>query len=268
MKKIINDLGFTEAQVKQILLSKGKTHKPKVLERYFTLNEQSFAIVSDTHLCSRHEKLNELHTFYAICEKVGIQTVFHAGDLSDGNGSMYRGQLSELTVYGVDRQAEYVIRNYPKFDGIKTYFITGNHDTSHYRDNGADIGKQISSGREDMVYLGQYSADFQLGKAKIRIVHPDKAGSYAISYHPQKFAEQIASGHKPDILINGHRHTSLYFFYRNIHIFEAGSFQGQTDYLLRKGINPAIGGWICEIKEGNKADRVIAMTATFCPFFD
>lgn len=266
MKKIIDELGYTERQVKQILLNKGK-HKPKVLERYMTENDMSFAIVSDTHLCSRHAKMDELHTFYEICRKSGIQTIFHAGDIIDGNGSMYRGNLNELTVYGATRQVEYVANYYPRVDGIQTYFITGNHCNSFFNDNGIDIGDLIASKRPDMKYLGKYAADFMLNKVKIRLVHPDKAGAYSISYHAQKFCEQIQSGHKPDILIFGHRHVSLYFFYRNMHIFEAGTFQAQSDYLLRKGINPAIGGWICEVKEGKK-DAVVAMNATFVPFFD
>ncbi len=142
------------------------------------------------------------------------------------------------------------------------------HCLSFYNDNGVDIGELIAEKRPDMKYIGQYDATIFLGKAKIQLVHGDGGTAYALSYKGQKFAEQIASGKKPDILIFGHYHTSFYFWYRNIHILNAGCFQGQTLYLARKGLNPAIGGWICTIKEGSlKKDRVVAFQPCWIPFF-
>lgn len=90
----------------------------------------------------------------------------------------------------------------------------------------------------------------------------------ALSYKGQKIAEQIASGSKPNILLIGHYHTAFYFWYRNIHIFNCGTFQGQTDYLLRKGLNPAIGGWICDIREGEVNNEVVALQSCWIPFFE
>lgn len=266
MKELLKKLGLSENQVKQILLENHRM-SPRVLDRYLTKkNVIKFGIVSDTHLCSRQEKLNELHTFYAICKKIGVEDVLHIGDLVDGNGRIYRGQLNEIHTYGVIRQANYVIKNYPQEKGIKTFFITGNHCLSFYNENGVDIGNLIVEKRDDMIYLGQYQADIKLGRAKVRLLHHDKNPAYALSYPGQKLAEQIASGQKPDILLLGHLHSSFYFWYRNIHIFNCGTFQGQTAFLLRKGINPAIGGWICEIKEGKK-DNVVALTISWIPFF-
>lgn len=118
-----------------------------------------------------------------------------------------------------------------------------------------------------MVYLGQYQADAIIGRAKIRLTHPSGGTAYALSYRGQKMAEQIQSGKKPDILVIGHFHRMVYFFYRNIHILEPGTFQSQTEYQMRKAINPAIGGWICEIKEGKGKDRVLALKICWIPFF-
>lgn len=266
MKEIIRNLGLTNRQVINILIGKG-SRKPKILSRYLSDSEEKFAIVSDTHLCSVHELLDELHTFYAICEKVGVRTVFHAGDILEGSGRIYRNQLNEIKVYGAMKQSDYVVENYPKVKGIKTCFITGNHCLSFFNENGIDVGKLISSKRKDMVYLGQYNAETKIGKARVRLVHAEGGGAYALSYKPQKFAEQILPGRKPDILVFGHWHSSIYFFYRNIHIFQAGTFQSQTDYQLRKALSPAIGGWICQIKEGKNRDRVVAMESCFVPFF-
>lgn len=263
MKNLLKELGLTEENVKKILLGKKKP-KPKVLTRYFTDEEFAFGIVSDTHLCSTHEKLDELHTFYSICKKSGVKFILHAGDIVAGWG-MYKGQENEVKVFGAMAQAEYAIKNYPREEGISTYFITGNHCNSFYKTAGVDVGEIISQ-REDMVYLGQCGGEVIINGVKFQLLHPDGGGAYALSYRGQKIAEQIASGKKPHVLILGHFHVANFFFYRNIHIFNAGAFEGQNLYLLRKGLNPAIGGWICKVKAGKK-DPVIALQATWIPFF-
>ena len=119
--KVLKEFGLTEKEVKQILIEKRKI-KPQILKRYFSDKAKKFGIVSDTHLCSVEEKLSELHTFYAICKKVGVKTIFHAGDILEGSGRIYRGQLNEIHTYGAKRQSDYVIQNYPKEKGIKTFF--------------------------------------------------------------------------------------------------------------------------------------------------
>ena len=263
---ILEDLGLKTGQVRAILYNQKKS-KPKILKRFISDKDLSFAVVSDTHLCSRYEKLDELHTFYHICKKQGVKIVFHAGDLLDGNGCMYRGNLNEIHTYGADRQIKYVVENYPKIKGITTYYTGGNHCLSFFNDNGVDVGLKIAEKREDIIYLGQYEGNIEINKVRFRVIHPARGVCYAISYAMQKYAEQIASGNKPDVLFAGHFHTSVYFWYRNMHIFQCGTFQGQTPFLARKGLNPAIGGWICKLKLGN-VDRVVALESCWIPFFD
>ena len=89
----------------------------------------------------------------------------------------------------------------------------------------------------------------------------------ALSYRAQKISEQIPSGEKPQVLIFGHWHTAHYFFYRNMHIFNAACFEGQTSFLLRKGINPIIGGWTAEIRVGtDEKHPILSMQPCFIPF--
>lgn len=270
MKKTVKDLmeefGISEVQLRKMLL--GKKFKPQVIKRKMSGNVFSFGVVSDTHLCSIHEKLNELHTFYQICRKEGIKEILHAGDLVAGWG-IYKGQENEVHTFGAKKQAEAVIKNYPKVKGIKTYFCLGNHDLCWWDKSGIDIGEIISDKREDMVYLGQYSGEVILNGVKIRLLHGigGRGGVYAISYKGQKIAEQIPSGQKPHILILGHWHTCLYFFYRNIHIINAGAFEGQSTLMLRMGINPTIGGWIVKVRVGDDKKRtILSISPTFIPF--
>ena len=265
MKKTLKEIGITEKQLRQII--KGRKRKPKLLKLHITEGTYKFGIVSDTHLCSIHEKLDELHTFYEICKKVGIDTIVHAGDIVAGSGHIYRGQLNELKCYGVKNQVNYVVSQYPN-NGIRTYYILGNHDWSFWTQNEVDIGELISARREDMIYCGQGQADVEIGNVSIRLLHPDGGGAYALSYKGQKIAEQIPSGQKPDILILGHYHTTVFFHYRNMSVFQAGRFEGQSLFLLRKGINPNIGGWIVEVRIAKDArESLVAIKPSWIPFY-
>lgn len=264
LKDITDKFGINEKQLISILA--GKDTKPKILEHNISNKVFTFGVVSDTHLCSIHEKLDELHTFYEICRKEKIEVVVHAGDLIAG-WKIYKGQENEVHTFGADGQVQYAICNYPKVKGITTYFITGNHCLSWLNLAGIDVGNLIAKERKDMIYLGQCQGEVEINKVKIRLIHPDGGGAYALSYRAQKISEQIPSGDKPHILIFGHWHTSHYFFYRNIHILNAACFESQSLFLLRKGINPIIGGWTIKVRIANDKYRtVLSITPTFIPF--
>jgi len=222
-------------------------------------NEKEFRIgvVSDTHLGSYYEDLKSLEEMYTIFKKEGIKYVFNCGDLTDGIG-VYRGQENFLKHSTTTEQARYFNKNYPKIEGIENIVITGNHDLKQFERGGMDVGELIIKGgrcgddvsfdgREDIKYLGRYAGRVVFNNVKIDLVHPDYGFTYAISYSPQKYINELEGGSKPDILLFGHLHRLMYMNYRNIHLFMAGAFQKQSDYLKRKGIQPAIGGWIINI---------------------
>jgi len=263
--KTLKELGISDVQLKRI--TNGKKARPKILDYQMTDQHFRFATMADNHFCSIHEKMDELHTFYDICRKEGIKIVFNSGDLVAGWG-IYRGQENEVHTFGAKNQAQYVINNYPKVKGITTYFITGNHDLSWWNKSGVDIGDIIVKERKDMIYLGQYQGDVIIDGIKVRLSHPDGGGAYALSYKAQKIAEQIPSGSKPHILLFGHWHTAHYFFYRNIHIINCGCFESQSTFLMRKGINPIIGGWIVSARVSkDRKKSLVAFKPAFIPFF-
>lgn len=266
VEDLLAEHGISRAQMERML--RQRQRKPRSPISRAVGRKFSFAVVSDTHLCSTEERLRELSAFYEEVRKRGIKTVVHAGDLVAGWG-IYRGQENEVHTFGARNQAEYAVKNYPRVEDVTTYFITGNHCLSWYNRSGVDIGELVDASRNDIVYLGQYEGEIELSGVKIRLIHPDGGGAYALSYKLQKLVEQIPSGRKPHILIAGHYHTALYFFYRNIHAFQAGCFEGQTTFLIRKGINPTIGGWIVDVEVGkDKKHTVLSLSPTFVPFIE
>jgi DNA polymerase II small subunit/DNA polymerase delta subunit B len=235
---------------------------PKVISKNLKGSKFKFGIVSDTHFGSKFEAINELHTFYKRAIDDGCNFIVHAGDMVDGSASMHKGFLYELHALGADEQISHVIENYPK--GIDTYYITGNHDNSHFKQNGTSIAKTISKERKDLIYCGEDEADININGIIIRMFHGGN-GAYALSYPAQKYINGIQGGNKPHILALGHLHTAYYLPYRNIHTIGAGCYQWQSRWMRAKALNPVVGGWIIEVE--HKDNEILTFNSNFVQFY-
>ena len=157
----------------------------------------------------------------------------------------------------MNNQADYVAQQYPNPKGIKTYFISGNHDLSFLREVGADIGTIIEKKRKDLIYLDQIESDVKLSRKVImRLWHGMGGAAYALSYKGQRLIASLEGGEKPNIILAGHWHQPYYMEHRNIHYLQGGCFERQTLWLKRAGISPSCSAWIveCHIK-GNSVNK-------------
>ena len=225
-----------------------------------------FGYLTDSHLGSLYADEALLASAYDIFQAEKIKTVFHSGDITDGQ-KMYKGHEYELKVHGSDGQVAHVVDVYPSRKGITTYFITGNHDWSFWKDGGNDIGKKIAAARPDMIDLGNQEADITLGegdcKATIRLFHPDGGTAYAISYHTQRYIAELPSGTKPDILLTGHYHKVEFLPYRGVMAYQGGTTQQQTPFMRGRKIAAIMGFWIIEVLIA--PERVLRVQHTFFP---
>ena len=240
---------------------KNKYESPKTYEHYVgELKKKTFMVMSDTHLCSIYEQLSFVNYLYDEAKRRGIDTIYHCGDVVDGVYRSRPEQINGLHSYTFDQQADYVIENYPMRDGITTYFITGNHDETHIRNGGADIGKAIARSRPDMVYLGLGHAKVYLSpNCWISLLHPLDGSSYALSYSTQKYIDSLSGGEKPNMLFVGHHHKLLSMVNRNIYAYEVPSTCQQSMWEKRKRIQNTSGAWIIsvEIDENGSLTKVI-----------
>jgi transposase len=206
-----------------------------------------FGAVSDNHLCSKWQQITFLNNLYDIFQREGISTVYNPGDITEGF-KMRPGHEHEIFKFGADEQTDYVIDKYPNRPGIVTKFITGNHDHSHIKNGGIDIGKRIADKRSDMIYLGLSNAKVYITpNCTVELNHPLDGAAYALSYAPQKTIDAMSGGEKPNILLNGHHHKAFYMIYRNIHAYECGTTQAQTPWMRGKRIAANMGGWIITV---------------------
>ena len=225
-----------------------------------------FAFAGDKQFNSKYTQIAHLHNFYDICEREGITTIYDTGDIDEGE-EMRPGHKYECYNQGADDHIAEIVKNHPRREGIKTYFITGNHDHSLIKRAGYDIGHAIAQNRDDLVYLGQSYATISLTpNCVLELRHPIDGTAYAISYKTQKMIDAMHGGEKPNVLAIGHYHKAEYIFYRNVHAFQTGCFQGQTNWMKGKQIAAHVGGWIVELHV-NDEGTVTRCRGEFIPYF-
>jgi len=198
---------------------------------------REFGFITDTHLCSRFERLDVLEAAYDEYAKRGISCVYHGGNIVDGEWDNNR---YELKAHGITDQALYCLDHYPQRRDITTYYITGScHEGWWLKREGIDFGRYLQfeardRGRDDLVYLGFLEADIVLRSSRgntsnfMRLFHPGGGSSYAISYVTQKIVESLSGGEKPSLMLVGHFHKSMYHMVRNVHVIQGGCFSGNT----------------------------------------
>lgn len=224
------------------------------------------ALCGDNQSGSKFTQWTHLHNFYDICKKENIPTVYHTGDITEGE-DMRQGHKYECYVQGADEHVAEIIKNYPKRKGIETQFVTGNHDHSLLKKVGYDIGRAIGFRRPDMKYLGQSNAIVNLTpNCTLELRHPIDGSAYSISYKTQKMIEAMQSDTKPNILAIGHYHKAEYLFYRNIHTFQTGCFQAQTSWMKGKQISAHVGGWLVKIHV-DKEGTITRCKGEFIPYY-
>lgn len=225
-----------------------------------------FGLCGDKQFNSKYTQITHMNSLYDIFVREGIKTVYDLGDIDEGE-QMRKGHQYECYNQGADDHTDEIVKNHPYRKGLKTYFITGNHDHSLIKLAGFDIGTAVSNRRDDLIYLGPDYATVSLTpKCILELRHPIDATAYAISYKCQKMIEAISGGEKPNILAVGHYHKIDYLFYRNVHCFQTGCLQAQTPWMRGRGIAAMMGGWIIEL-EVDKKGEIIRVKQEFFPFY-
>ena len=216
------------------------------------LSHLKLLLISDTHLCSKYDRLDILRYLYDKAENNGIKHILHSGDFTDGRSNRPE-QVYELKESSYQGQVDYCIDKYPRFSG-KTYVIQGNHDDWWYKSAGSEILKPISKAREDIIYLGSDVADMKIGKLKIRLFHGYGGSSYAKSYKIQKYLDTIPTNEKPDILQTGHIHQAFYYKQDHTHCFQTSCLEDQTPYCRSLGLSNDKSCWWLDIDFDDKGN--------------
>lgn len=130
---------------------------------------------------------------------------------------------------------------------------------------GTTVVKAVCDMLPNMTYIGQDSADIDVGGCTIRLFHGGDGNSYALSYRLQKLCEAITGGSKPNILLAGHVHKFCYIFDRNIHAISVPAMQSQTSFMRARKLAAHTGFLILDFdaQEGS----ICNLSVNYYPFY-
>lgn len=233
-----------------------KLKKPKQNNDVYEISNNNehlkLLLISDTHLCSKYDRLDILRYLYDKAENNNVKYILHSGDFTDGRSNRPE-HTYELKEHSYQGQIDYCVEKYPAFSG-KTYVIQGNHDNWWYKSNGSEILRPIANAREDIMYLGSDVADLKIGKLKIRLFHGQGGIAYAKSYKIQKYLDTIPVNEKPDILQTGHIHQAFYYKQDNTHCFQTSCLEDQTPYCRGIGLANDKSCWWVDVEFDDKGN--------------
>lgn len=228
---------------------------PKIQDVYEVENKSvhiPLLLISDTHLCSKYDRLDILRYLYAKADDKGIKHILHSGDFTDGKSNRPE-HIYELKETSYDGQIDYCVDKYPTFNG-KTYVISGNHDNWWYKSTGSEIVRAIANRRDDIIYLGSDVADLKIGKLKIRLYHGKGGSAYAKSYKLQKYLDAIPLEERPHILQTGHIHQSFYMKQDNTHCFQTSCLEDLTPFARSMGFSSDKSVWWVDVTMDEKGN--------------
>lgn len=226
--------------------------KPLPLKDIFVTKKKA-AFVSDTHYGSLDQLCSCVNTFYEICDEEKVDVIYHCGDWTAGDFD-HPANRQKVYIPSSQGQVQFLADWWPKSKrGIKTIGIGGNHDDQHGGRKGIDVLETIfAKSREDVKYLGPTVGIDKLDKLNIELLHPAGGAGYALSYKSQNITESEirrnrSLGVKLHVLALGNWHIYNEQVHSEVIVITVPCFQQQTrDYMLPKGLDPWIGGLICE----------------------
>lgn len=217
-------------------------------------NEFKFVAISDTRFGSKAQQLSILNDIYYKAYELGYMNVIHCGNMTEGIYPISNIYADTVFLDDTLRQVDYIVKYYPKIEGMKTYFITSSKDEKHLKTNKIDIGKRISEQRDDMIYLGYNSCTLMIDNTSMLIFNPKIGKTYTVSYRPQQQIDSFRSEDKPDILLYGGLLQMEKFNYRNVCCISVPSVCATTKEMNDKRYSNTIGAWYITIKTDSRGN--------------
>lgn len=217
-------------------------------------HEFKFACISDTRIGSKSQQLSILNDIYAKAYLEGYNNIIHCGNITEGLYSITSKYDETTFLKDTLKQVDYIVKNYPRIEGVNTYFLTGKKDESHLRRNKLNIGKRISLARPDMIYLGDISCKIKIDKVDMMVLNSRLAKTYAKSYRPQQQIKSFRSEDKPDILLYGGLLDAQKLTRRDVHCLTIPSVTATTDEMNDKRYSNTVGVWYVTIKTNEKGE--------------
>ncbi len=215
-------------------------------------HEFKFIAISNPIIGSKYQQLSILEDIYQKGHEIGYDNVILCGNLTPGLYSVTNTYNDSCFLNDTMMQVNYIVSNYPKIEGMKTYFILGPNDEKHLKKNKINIGKRISDARDDMIYLGFNSCNANIDKTKMFIMCSKLAKTYTVSYRSQQQVDSFRSEDKPDILLLGGLLQMEKYKYRDVKILSVPSVCATTNEMTDKRYQNIVGAWYITVNTNQK----------------
>ncbi|MBR6950044.1 MAG: hypothetical protein IKH54_07665 [Bacilli bacterium] len=229
-------------------------------------NEFKFVAIADTRFGSKYQQLSILNDIYEKADELGYKNVFLCGNISNGLYDISNMYSETSFLDDTQRQIDYILENYPKIDGMKTYLVNGKTDSKHLKKNITSIGKKLAEGRDDFVYLGNLSANVKIDNAAMQILAGNLGKTYTVSYRPQQQIDSYRSEDKPDILLMGGYLQMEKFTYRGVTEISVPSVCATTPKMNDRRYSNTVGAWYVTVKTDLKGN-LLSVNAMSSPYY-
>lgn len=243
-----------QADTKQFMLQHklASSFRPLPLDNIF-VERHKVGFISDTHFGSLDQLFSCTKTLYEVFDEENVEKIFHCGDWTAGEFD-HPANRHKVFVASTEGQMRFLTDWYPKSGkGIVTEGVGGDHDAQHGSRRGLDVLRSLfAPHRPDIKYLGSLVGQTKLGKLNIELLHPDGGAGYGLSYKSAGISESenrlsITRGEILHIMALGHWHIFNTHVHNDMIVISVPCLQAQTqDYMRRKGLDPWIGGLVCE----------------------
>lgn len=229
-------------------------------------NEFKFVAIADTRFGSKYQQLSILNDIYEKADELGYKNVFLCGNISNGLYDISNMYSETSFLDDTQRQIDYILENYPKIDGMKTYLVNGKTDSKHLKKNITSIGKKLAEGRDDFVYLGNLSANVKIDNVAMQILAGNLGKTYTVSYRPQQQIDSYRSEDKPDILLMGGYLQMEKFTYRGVTEISVPSVCATTPKMNDRRYSNTVGAWYVTVNTDLKGN-LLSVNAMSSPYY-
>jgi len=278
----LSKLGLSNKQIESVITTFSSPRPPREpLKLSFSEKRFKFGAIADLHVGSKFYRSDVLEHAAANFTREEVDFVINCGDtiegMSDREGHIYELQLPEGV--GVTNQVKLLAEEFQQFSdmGLKVYSIEaqGSHGGWSFKrsNQGLEIHDYIEAKVPSYKFLGYDEHDLNVEGVQIRLRHPEKRNF-------EDYIMNLPGGHKPNMVFDGHYHNRVgYKFIRNVHGFDCGTMQDQTQFLARMSSASLVGYWIVEIVIGESINGSVqaklgtgnyleSVTPRFVPFYD
>lgn len=272
LEQKIQKLGLSEEELNTFLrqMKTPQKHQSNTHHRTYNLGRTRVGVLGDMHVGHKNFRYDIFEDAVQEFKREGVDVVYQVGDIIEGMSGR-EGHIYELELLGVSAQvkrAAELLNHLTATTKAPLEFILGNHDlwAMKKENQGYNIGEDLQNKVKGSTYLGDMVANIVLnGGVQVRLSH-EGSSAYALSYSMQKRINALQPGTKPNVIFNGHIHKQLYMFYRNIHAFEVGCLEDQTEFMAMKG-SPAHTGFQIVDLHHTKDGELRKVVPTFYPYY-